>query len=166
MLDIWFKPHEEEIASDSSITLGKIIQIYQSNNFPNLKTVKASLIGIDDNKGDELRKVLYPYDWQFGNLGIADLGTTKKNAPDFLIPLFHELVQSKIVPIVFGKNGDTAAAQFLAFQEAKTVVNVVSIDSRLRKDSLFLIKCTIRTIQCFFISLPLAFKDIILLHYM
>ncbi len=99
---------------------------------PILKKTKIAIIGLAPDEANEIRKVLYPMSGIFPDLAIADLGNLRKPDPAFLIPVVHEMLSGKIIPILIGGKNELATAQFLAYHETKALVNLVAVDEKTR----------------------------------
>jgi formiminoglutamase len=64
---------------------------------------------------------------------VADLGNLrKKEDASFLVPVMYELLSGKVIPLLIGGSDAAARAQFLAYQEAKALVNMVSVHEQLQ----------------------------------
>ena len=99
----------------------------------NLKKAKVAIIGLEESQADAIRQELYRFAYHFPVHGVADLGNLRKaNEPSMLIPAAFELLSGGIIPLLIGGEDRMARAQFLAYQEAKNLVNMVIVDQALR----------------------------------
>lgn len=89
------------------------------------------LIGIDAAAADAVRTQLYPLSWPFDGLQLTDLGNVRKASVDFLIPLFRELLESQLFPILIGGKPEVVYAQFQAFLNLRDLVSLSVIDERV-----------------------------------
>lgn len=135
MLQNWLKPvpgaAQKSIASLPEQTIGKNI-LQHSNQFPDLKGVRLALIGVGDKEAAAVRDVLYRMMYPFPKGAVADLGNLRRAEPSVLIPVVHELLSGKILPVLLVQSDELARAQFLAYQDAKSLVNLAVIDERFR----------------------------------
>lgn len=97
-----------------------------------LKKVSVCLLGLDAAFAKKTRAALYAMSWNFGTLGLADLGDLRKPEPDFLIPLLRELQSAGILPILIGADRQLFRAQYQSFQEISSQLSVVVIDQQIR----------------------------------
>lgn len=135
MLQNWLKPLPKSIPDyarkGANESLGQQIVFFQKD-LPDLKKVKIALIGTDEASANAVRMALYSYAAPFTDGAIADLGNLRKADTAQLVSVIYELITGKIVPVLIGGSNDLARAQFLAYQEAKAVVNWTSIDEVFR----------------------------------
>lgn len=137
MLQNWLKPLSASSLSildslDAS-QIGTRLQLHKAE-VPNLRRVKVALLGVEPKEADNVRAALYPLIAPFPPEAVADLGNLRKADASLLIPVLYELLSGRVIPIVLSKNHEMAKAQFLAYQEAKALVNLSVIDSRPRFD--------------------------------
>jgi formiminoglutamase len=136
MLQNWLKPLPasflKTLESLPAGSLGKNTLIHTSDYLPDLKKVKVVLIGVGDKEANEVRAQLYRTTFAFPAGSVADLGNLRKADAALLIPVVYELLSGKVVPIVLSSSNDLARAQFLAYQEAKALVNLAVVDERFR----------------------------------
>jgi len=136
MLQNWLKPLPSALLKNvdalPSGTFGKNLLLHTAANLPDLKQAKAVIIGIGDKEANEVRMQLYRTVFPFPKDSVADLGNLRKADAALLIPVVYELLSGKVLPIVLGSNDDWARGQFLAYQEAKGLVNLAVIDERFR----------------------------------
>jgi len=137
MLQNWTKPlsatflkhHADPLSAGS---LGKNLLLHTADHLPDLKKVKAVLLGAGEKEANDVRAQLYRMAAAFPAGSIADLGNLRKADAALLIPVVYELLSGKVVPIILGSDDMLARAQFLAYQEAKALVNLAVVDERLR----------------------------------
>ncbi|MEZ4920061.1 MAG: hypothetical protein R2792_13235 [Saprospiraceae bacterium] len=126
------KPLENSAARMPEHSLGRQLVPF-SKAEKNLKKVKIALIGLEESQADVIRKELYRFAFPFPEASIADLGNLRKaNEPSLLIPVLFELLSGNVIPVLIGGKDPLAKAQFLAYQEAKALVNMAVIDQSLR----------------------------------
>ncbi len=136
MLQNWLKPLPAAFLKTLQAlpegSVGKNILLHTSEFLPDLKKVRAVLIGVGDKEANEVRAQLYRTMYAFPAGSIADLGNLRKADAALMIPVIYELLSGKVVPIILSSRDDLARAQFLAYQEAKALVNLAVIDERFR----------------------------------
>ncbi len=115
----------------ASFTLGAQLLVYKLTQ-RELRKVKTAIIGLDVDFAKKTRALLYPMSWNFGKLGIADLGDLRKAEPDFLTPLLRELQSAGITPILIGRDRQLFRAQYQAFQEISAQASVAVVDQLIR----------------------------------
>ncbi len=137
MLENWLSPiHFENNFSVQGLSkehFGRNIAI-NIEAFPTLEKIDIAIIGVSKSDANEVRKVLYPLDYCFDAIRIADLGNLRNEDASFIIPLIKELLQSNIIPILIGRSVDSTYAQFKAYSELKQSTNLVCIDEKIRFD--------------------------------
>ena len=135
MLQNWLKPLGTSIFSAANILpthcLGRHMLLH-ADKIPNLKGVRVALIGVDEKEANAVREVLYRHACPFPTHTIADLGNLRRPDPAMLIPVVFELLSGKVLPVLLAQGDELARAQFLAYQEAKSLVNLAVIDERPR----------------------------------
>ena len=135
MLQNWLKPLSAtflktgESLPDSSF--GKNVLPF-GGELPDLKKVRVALIGVGEKGPNAVREHLYRMIFPFPKGAVADLGNLRKTEASFLIPVVYELLTGRILPVIIAENDDMARAQFLAYQDAKALVNMAVIDERFR----------------------------------
>ena len=133
MLQNWLKPVQLPLPEPQAGTLGEHIDTWRET-FPNLKKTKIALLGVEEKAADRIRAALYPLSNSFKKTAIADIGNLRKPDPELLIPVVYELLSGKIVPVIIGADEQLIKAQFLAYQNAKALVNLTVIDEKYRQD--------------------------------
>lgn len=135
MLQNWLKPLSKSFADAAGqlpeTAFGQHV-IHFRKELPDLRKVRIAIIGVDDTASNAIRKSLYRYAFPFPNDSIADLGNIRKPEMVNLVPVLYELITGNITPVILSNRSDLARAQFLAYQEAKNVVNWTNIDEDFR----------------------------------
>jgi formiminoglutamase len=135
MLHNWLKtlskPIQKYAADQPEYTIGNRLVLYR-DDFPDLKKVRVAIVGADAAVADACRMALYPLVAGFPSGTVADIGNLRKSDANMLMPVLYELVTGGVVPIILGRDHALASAQFLAYQEAKALVNWAVIDETLR----------------------------------
>ncbi len=135
MLQNWLKPLSKSFADAAAqlpdAAFGRQV-IHFRKELPDLRKVRIAIIGTDDVASNAIRKVLYRYAYNFPPGTIADLGNIRKPEAVNLVPVLYELITGNITPVVLSSSNEFARAQFLAYQEAKNVVNWTVIDENFK----------------------------------
>ena len=135
MLQNWLKPLPAAFFkwSDalSASALGQHIVPFRGE-LPDLKKVQVALIGIGDKEANAMRTALYQTAAAFPKGAVADLGNLRKADAAQLIPVVYELLSGKVLPIILATDDQFARAQFLAYQDAKALVNLAVVDECCR----------------------------------
>lgn len=128
MLENWLTPLDKNIDQKSyeDWQLGHQIRMYQKD-IPTLKDVQIAIVGLDESAA-AIRESLYKMSFPFEGLNIADIGNTRKNNENFLIPLISELVRGKILPVLVGKEKSFIQAQYKAFLSLQKHISMVVVD--------------------------------------
>lgn len=107
MLENWLKKVNPEITSQISQlntkTVAYAIKIHKQL-FPDIDDCQVVLLSDDAEHMDEIRKQFYEMFNHFENIGIADIGDLRNSDSNFLISLFTELLESKVLPIIITSN--------------------------------------------------------------
>ncbi|RLD29328.1 MAG: arginase [Bacteroidetes bacterium] len=131
----------------STQVLGRKLKIHsQQHGIPELDDVKIAIVGVLENRNavnyigedfqlSEIRKALYalfPGNWY---LTIADLGDIQKGetAEDTYFALqttLTILLEKNIIPIIIGGSQDLTYANYRAYDDFSSMVNIVNIDSK------------------------------------
>lgn len=135
MLQNWLKPVSsalrKSLAKLPEKSLGRNLLLH-GEQFPGLNGVRIALIGADEKEADAVREVFYQTMYPFPKGAVADLGNLRRAEPSVLIPVIFELLSGKVLPVLLSRQDSLARAQFLAYQEAKSLVNLAVIDEQLR----------------------------------
>lgn len=135
MLQNWLKPLTatffKTVEHLPAHSLGQHLLTFR-DQLPELKKVRVALIGLDDKEANIIRQALYRTTNTFPEGAIADLGNLRKPDAAQIIPVVYELLSGQVIPVLIGGPGRLAPAQFLAYQEAKALANLVVVDERPR----------------------------------
>lgn len=135
MLQNWLKPLPAPLlkVADSlpAACFGKNILSFKKE-VPDLKKVKVALLGVGEKEANAVRECLYRTVFPFPKGALADLGNLRKTEASLLIPVVNELLAGRVLPIILAGNDDFARAQFLAYQDAKALINLAVVDERFR----------------------------------
>ncbi len=138
MLENWLLPIDLALLNDEAKPFDefqfgkKIIKYTGGGAFPSLQGVKIALIGLGTEDADAVRRSLYALMFPFDRLLIADLGNIRKQEVSFVVPLLRELMEGGICPIIIGFSETFTLAQFQAYQEGKSHVNLAIVDHKIR----------------------------------
>lgn len=141
MLQNWLKPLSAAFCKQAAETrpdwsLGKNL-LLNRGEMPDLKKVKAAIIGVGEKESNAVREQLYACAWAFPKGAVADLGNLRKADAALLIPVLYELLSGKVLPIVIAGKNELARGQFLAYQEAKALVNMAVISEKFDPDGIY-----------------------------
>lgn len=131
MFQNWLHPLSASNDQAEEFYFGTNIKRYE-DVFPDLKSTKIALVGIDQREADEVRKALYQLNFGFKGLDIADLGNLRKQSPEFIIPLLRELLDSQLFPIIIGRDFAQSTAQYKAFNSLQKLISLAIVDEKLR----------------------------------
>jgi formiminoglutamase len=135
MLQNWLKPLPKPLLKKATAMppsrIGGALLPHQAQ-MPDLKKAKVALIGVGDKAADAIRAQLYGYVANFPAGTVADLGNLRKPEAAQIIPVVYELLSGKVLPILLADDDTLARAQFLAYQDAKALVNLAVVDERCR----------------------------------
>ena len=135
MLQNWLKPLStsflKSVASVPDKSFGKNLLLH-TEQMPDLKKVKIALLGVGEKEANAVREHLYGCVSLFTPGTVADLGNLRKAESSLLIPVVYELLSGKVVPVIIGGDDALASAQFLAYRDAKALVNMVVVDECFR----------------------------------
>lgn len=138
MLQNWLKPLPSAFCKNALDPLPEWAfgnhLLVNRGEIPELKKVRTAIVGVGDKEANAIREKLYRCAYPFPKGALADLGNLRKADAALLIPVLYELLSGKVVPIVLSGNEDMARAQFLAYQEAKALSNLVVVDQTLRSE--------------------------------
>ncbi|MBL7807836.1 MAG: hypothetical protein JNN28_08490 [Saprospiraceae bacterium] len=141
MLQNWLKPlsaafckHAVDLHPDWAF--GKNLMLNRTE-IPNLKKVRAAIIGVGEKEANAIREQLYSCAYPFPKDSIADLGNLRKAESALLIPVLYELLSGKVLPIIIAGKNELATSQFMAYQEAKALVNMAVIDEQFAPNGMY-----------------------------
>lgn len=141
MLQNWLKPLPASFFKNAvdglpAWAFGKNCLLHRTE-IPDLKKVRAAIIGVGDKEANLIREQLYRCTFPFPKNAVIDLGNLRKADAALLIPVLYELLSGKVLPIVLAGKEELARAQFLAYQEAKALVNMAVVDERFYLDGVY-----------------------------
>jgi len=105
------------------------IEFYHENDAA-LSDAKIALIGVNAEKADKIRTELF--NLVGFSLKTIDLGNLKNEKPGFAIQLVGFLLESKILPVLFGGDDQFIFSLYHAFQLNEKMVNLAVIDNTIR----------------------------------
>lgn len=115
----------------SAAHFGKNVLIFK-DQIPDLKKVKVALIGVGEKEANAVRECLYRTVSPFPKGLVADLGNLRKAEASLLIPVLYELLTGKVLPVIIAGKNEFARAQFFAYQDARSLINMTVVDERFR----------------------------------
>ena len=134
MLNNWLSPVSREkfgnFKNYTRLQFGKKL-LFHKDSYSSLENIHIAIVGVEEEESDAVRKVLYPLNYPFRGLRIADLGNIRKKDPSFLIPVIKELLDAGIVPIIIGSSNKLTIPQFQAYH-LKKEINLAIIDEKIR----------------------------------
>ena len=130
MLQNWLTPSNTTLSNNKNHdSFGHKIEFYPHNENA-LAEAKIALIGINSEKADKIRNELFSLAGL--PLKAIDLGNLKNENPGFAIQLISFLLESKILPILFGGDDQYIFSLYHAFQLNEKMVNLAIIDNTIR----------------------------------
>ena len=133
MLENWLKKVNPEVVSQisqlNSETVAHAIKIHK-HLFPEIDDCKVVLFSDDAANMDFVREQYYKMYNHCENIAIADLGDLRNNDGNFLINLFTELLESKVIPIIITQNADLIHAFHFALNAFHENFNVLHCSKR------------------------------------
>jgi formiminoglutamase len=140
MLQNWLKTLPLSLAklaeSLPNTSFGKNLLLHRTE-IPDLKKVRIAIIGVGEKEANVVREQLYRTAFPFPVNTIADLGNLRKAETSLLIPVIYELLSGKVLPIIIGAKDDLARGQFMAYQDAKALVNLTVVDETFRQEAVY-----------------------------
>ena len=92
-------------------------------------STRIALIGAHPASADAVRRHLYSYTWDHGQLNLADIGNLRKRSTEFIIPFLRELHSASILPVLIGGVGKASPrAQYLAFGSLHRQIGMFHLD--------------------------------------
>ena len=141
MLQNWVRSYNRGEDSINDVNLNSLGQKtnFLLNKFdPN--TVNIAIIGSNPDASKLIRNQLYSFQ-DFGKkLNINDLGDSRNDNPDFLIPLYTELISNNIIPILIGQNDPLLKAQIISAYNSVGKANLSIFSSNMFTDEYLLSK--------------------------
>ncbi|MAX78998.1 MAG: arginase [Crocinitomicaceae bacterium] len=131
--------------SYESYQLGSKIKAYREE-LPELGNAKLAIIGVMEDRGahrndgcsygaDRIRQFLYELSEGESFPDIVDVGNIRPGAT--IEDTFHAfsktiefLIKKNVIPVILGGSQDLTFANYLAYQNLESIVNLVSIDAR------------------------------------
>lgn len=127
--------------------LGRKLKIHsQQNGVPELDDVKIAIVGVLENRNDvdylgeefqlnEIRTALYslfPGNWVNGIADLGDIlkGESVEDTYFALQTVVSILLEKNIIPIIIGGSQDLTYANYRAYDDIMTMVNIVNVDSK------------------------------------
>lgn len=137
MLHHWIRPVDQEIMlgniDEDAPVLGRAISLYNEDN-ADLSGAHVALVGMGDVEADAVRRALYMMSFPFGGLKVTDMGNLRKPDVEFAVAPIRELIDSKIFPVLIGREASAMAAQYKAFLSLQQWINFVLADEKLKSD--------------------------------
>lgn len=137
MLHHWIRPVDQEnILEDideAAPVLGRAVSFF-SEDTADLNGVHVALIGMGDVESDAVRRALYKMSFPFEGLKIADMGNLRKLDVEFAVAPIRELIDSKIFPVLIGRDISAMTAQYKAFLSLQQWINLVLVDEKLKSE--------------------------------
>ncbi|MFN0014336.1 MAG: arginase family protein [Saprospiraceae bacterium] len=134
MLQNWLKPLPSALRKTAdaleAYSFGKTVRFFGADS-PDLKGVRVALLGAGEKEANAVRDALYRTVFPFPKGTVVDLGNLRRAEPSVLMPVLYELLSGNVVPVVIGGRDSLAITQFHAYQEAKSLANLVVIDESL-----------------------------------
>jgi formiminoglutamase len=129
MLENWLKPSSAEKYAFSKESFGEKVHFFHQNSIENSK---IALIGIEQKESDAIKEELYNFSICFSKNYVTDLGVFRKKDPNFIIGAMQELINSGIIPIIFGADEKFIQSQFKSYHQRGKLPTALVIDSELR----------------------------------
>lgn len=137
MLENWFKPldwkNDLEAEYAAPWQWGCNTAVFQGKS-TTLTDAKIALMGIEPEEANAVRKELYAMTFPFADLKIVDMGNIRKGDPAFMVAPIKELLNSRIFPVVIGRDVRFTMAIYQAFLSLQPWINLVTIDEQIRFD--------------------------------
>ncbi|MFM7091090.1 MAG: hypothetical protein ACKOZZ_09820 [Bacteroidota bacterium] len=136
MLENWLKPLPlENLWSNhtKSWQLGARTVFYAAGfELPVWSHFPVTLITSDCKGMDELRKALYSFKSLHENFDFLDLGQLRKSNEDFTLPLFEEIFNAGVFPILVTNDSAINKAFIQALDNVYSTFHLTAIDDRFR----------------------------------
>lgn len=135
----------EYIQELSAQNLGSKVVLHSKDSIPDLNKINIAIIGVLDNRGDEvvkelvslssIRKELYsmfPGNWKasIADLGDIRAGNTIEDTYFAVKKITATLIKKRVIPIIIGGSQDLTYALYRAYDDLEQMVNLVTIDSK------------------------------------
>lgn len=125
--------------------LGQVIKVYEDDNFPDLEEADLIFIGCGEQRGnghhmaysaapDAIRRQFYDLYFWHPDIRMADLGNLRKGADladtyAAIKAVINELINAKKTVIILGGSHDLTLAQYHAYVQNKSIIEVTSVDA-------------------------------------
>ena len=141
-------PSIDLVYSGQSDSLASVTSVYSINSgFPDIQNAKVAIIGVPEYRGSAfnrnfksgtaaVREHLYRLKKHAGEgVRMIDLGDLLpgENVSDTyfaLAEIIAELIRQSVIPVVIGGSQDLTTAQYKAYAEKGSLINMVAVDSR------------------------------------
>src|SRR6187397_2666654 len=126
-------------------TIGFNIKVHDEENFPDMDEADLVFIGCGEQRGnghhlaysagpDAIRRQFYQLFFWHQDLRIADLGNLRKGAGladtyAALRTVVNELISEKKTVIILGGSHDLTLAQYYAYEQNKSIIEVTNVDA-------------------------------------
>lgn len=133
MIENWLRPlnlEEFELNKLDNSKMGRRMSFFDSS-LADLKGISLAIIGFGENEANAVRKELYKMSFAFGGMKIADIGNIRREESSFAIPLFKDLLESGICPVIIGRNNHLVKAQFDAHHASQQFISLSVIDETI-----------------------------------
>ncbi|HRF40719.1 MAG TPA: hypothetical protein PK198_18135 [Saprospiraceae bacterium] len=141
MLHHWIRPvGQKSILGDigeGAPVMGRTVSFYDEDT-ADLNGVHVALVGIGDEEADAVRRSLYRMSCPFEGLKITDMGNLRKPDAEFAVAPIRELIDSKIFPVLIGRDVSAMTAQYKAFLSLQQWINLVLADEKLKSEEPYL----------------------------
>lgn len=135
MLQHWLKPlpkaFREHAHTLPENAFGRKIRIFDAKN-ADLSEARVTLLGAKEAQAQAVREALYRMTYPFASKTVVDLGNLRRSDAASVRAVLFELVSAGILPVVIAAPDELARLQFLAYEEAKSAVNLAVIDEQMR----------------------------------
>ena len=131
-------------------TIGFNIKVHDEENFPDMDEADLVLIGCGEQRGnghhlaysagpDAIRRQFYQLFFWHQDIRIADLGNLRKGAGladtyAALRTVVNELINEKKTVIILGGSHDLTLAQYYAYEQNKSIIEVTNVDALIDLD--------------------------------
>ena len=132
MLQNWLQPIDYQTEDFEKDQLGSKVHFHNSD-FPKLQKLKVALLGLEEEAMLAIRDALYDLSGAFPQLKLADIGNLRKTDLNFITPVFKELLEGDLMPIILGGKPDWTKAMLNAYFQTKVAaVHWLAINDRIR----------------------------------
>jgi arginase family enzyme len=126
-------------------TIGSNIKVHDEENFPDMDEADLVFIGCGEQRGnghhlaysagpDAIRRQFYHLFFWHQDIRMADLGNLRKGAGlsdtyAALRTVVNELISEKKTVIILGGSHDLTLAQYYAYEQNKSIIEVTNVDA-------------------------------------